>query len=108
MNEHKEQYYEMLIYENSLYFRRKMNEQGKQIEACQKELDRQNQLFKTMYEDGVNKDLIHSADYRELMAYLRRVRSMLKEQITGFEQSRDDYLKNRSSIVNKYQFVHRF
>lgn len=42
------------------------------------------------------------------MAYLRKVRLMLAEQIAEIKKSREEYQMNRSLIVNKYQLFLKF
>lgn len=108
MDEVKERYYKMLDYENSPYFIRNSREQDRQFQEYQCELERQNYLFKAQYEESITKNLTHSADYRNLMEYLRRVRLTLSEQIAEIEQMRADHQQNKLLINAQYQTALRF
>ena len=79
-----------------------------QLQLLQNELERQNSLFRTIYEDGINKSFAHSADYRELMTYLRKVRSVLTDEIVEIENAKEDYLKTQASIIEKYHLCLQF
>jgi hypothetical protein len=108
MNSHKEAYYEVLAFESSPYFQREASEQKERLQSYQNELERHNSLFKTLYEDGINKSLTHSTDYRELMAYLRKVRSLLTDKIIEIERVKEDYLKTQALIEEKYHLCLQF
>jgi hypothetical protein len=82
--------------------------QKEQLQLFQNELERHNSLFKTIYEDGINNSLTHSADYRELMTYLRKVRSVLTDEIVGIEKVNEDYLKTQELIIEKYHLCVQF
>ena len=102
------EYQKMLDFEKSPFFQREMSEQNRLMQAYGKELERQNQLFRMLYEYGVSNNLTRSTDYRELMHYLRNVRSMLQEKIAYIECSKADYLEEKSLISSKYQMYLRF
>jgi DNA invertase Pin-like site-specific DNA recombinase len=108
MNSHKEAYSETLAFESSPYFQRTAIVQKEQLQLLQNELERQNSLFRTIYEDGINKSLTHSADYRELMTYLRKVRSVLTDEIVEIEKVNEDYLKTQELIIEKYHLCVQF
>jgi hypothetical protein len=108
MNSHKEAYRETLAFESSPYFQRTTIAQKEQLQLLQNELERQNSLFRTIYEDGINKSLTHSEDYRELMTYLRKVRSILTDEIVGIEKVKEDYLKTQALIIEKYHLCLQF
>jgi len=101
------EYQKMLDFEDSPYFQWRKKEQSQLLRTYANDLERQNQLFQMLYEYGVSKHLSHSADFRELMRYLRNVRSALQDKISDIEQSRKEYQEAKSHDNVKFHMCMR-
>ena len=101
-------YHDILAYEKSPYFLRKMAEQDKLILTYGQEIVRQFQLFKQLYEESVSNHTIRSADTQGLLRHLEHVRTSLQERMMGIVRSRDNYQANESSGSEKFRPYHMF
>lgn len=102
ITEYEDCYQNALSYEKSPYFLRKTDEQEKLIKEYENEIERQNRLFITLYEKYVSNGQINNTDIHELLQYLAKVRSMLKQNIGDIIQSREDYQRNETLGSEKY------
>jgi uncharacterized Zn finger protein (UPF0148 family) len=108
IKELEDSYHNMLDYERSPYFLRKANQQDTLLTEYSNELERQRQLFITLYEENIINDQIHKTDIQELLRYLARVRSALEGTIADITQAKSTYQENESSASKKFQFYQRF
>ena len=96
-------YQELHSYESSPYFHRETSEQDRLLQLYKNEFEQKNQLFQWLYEDSVNKCLTGSIDQRELMKYMRNIRSVLQEKIATIEQSAKDYLEMKTLKISMFE-----
>jgi hypothetical protein len=101
-------YHSTLDYERSPYFLRKANQQDTLLTECSNELERQRQLFITLYEGYIISNQIHKTDIQELLRYLARVRSALERKISVLTKAMTNYQEMESSTSKEFQFYQRF
>jgi hypothetical protein len=108
LNDLRTCYQNTIAYEKSLYFLRKADKQDKTIQTYEKELERQFQVFKRIFEESVIKHTNRSADIQGLLQHLMRIRTILQERLADVVRMRDDYQVSESSNSTKFRLYFKF